>query len=118
VSLSSFAQRIGGSLPPLASGISLPVLEHARLEGARLALRTIRHMLGNKLAIVVGYSELLADDPRLPPDLRARASQIATSAMNAADDLHRFDDGLVRLHVDNTVAGPGLLDVERSTSRT
>jgi hypothetical protein len=96
----------------------LALIEAARLEGARLALRTLRHVVANKLAVVVGHGELLADDPRLPPDLQDRAKQMLTSATTAAEMVQRLDEHLVQVHVDSNVGGPPLLDVERSTSPT
>jgi hypothetical protein len=102
-----------------SNAVPLPapeLLADVRLEGAQLALRTVRHVVSGRLAVVVGHSELLADDPRLPPDLRARAAQIATSAMAAAAVLRTLDDRLVDIHLDPTVAGPTVLDVDRSTA--
>jgi hypothetical protein len=65
----------------------------------------------------VGHAELLVDDPRLPTELRTQAQLIATSAMSAAEVVRRLDDDLASVSVDSKVAGPSLLDVERSTSR-
>jgi len=94
------------------------LIEAARLEGARLALRTLRHVVANKLAVVVGHGELLADDPRLPPDLHDRAAQMVTSATAAAELVQRLDEHLTQVQVDSSVEGPPILDVERSTTPT
>jgi signal transduction histidine kinase len=91
-------------------------VEQARLDGGRVLIRTVRHRLANKLAVVVGQAELLADDPRLPPDLHDQATQIVSSAMAAAEVVQRLDENLVRMELDTQVEGPSLLDVKRSTS--
>ena len=103
-------------MPPWRT-VDLPgSIETARLEGARLALRTVRHVLANKLALVIGHGELLVDDPRLPPDLHDRAAQMVISAAAAAELMQQLDEHLVQVQVDASLEGPPLLDVERSTS--
>jgi hypothetical protein len=92
------------------------VAEAARIEGATLAGRTVRHHLANKLATAVGYTELLADDPRLPPDLEEQAHKIIASAMAAAESVDKFQQRMVRVQVDASIAGPPLLDVDSSTA--
>ena len=56
-----------------------------RLEGVLLAARTFEHELGNKLAITVGYAEMLARDPALPPRLQERAAHILRGAREATE---------------------------------
>jgi len=46
------------------------VEDQARLEGVRLAARTLEHHLTNHLTLTVGYAELIAEDPELPERLR------------------------------------------------
>ena len=87
------------------------VAKEARLQGVALAANTFRHHLGNKLAITVGYSEMLADDPRLPTDIHEQAEKILSSAMAAAETMHALDAGLVDVQLDTTVAGPQLLNL-------
>ena len=60
-------------------------LERARLEGALLAARTAQHALNNELALVSGYTELLADDPTLPESSRALAADAVEGARRAAE---------------------------------
>ena len=88
--------------------------EAARLDGASLAARTVRHHVGNKLAVAVGYSEMLADDPRLPMELEDQAQMIMTSAMAAAETVNKLQQPIVRLELDSAVAGPALLDINAS----
>ena len=87
----------------------------AILEGLTLAARTIRHHLGNRLAVAVGYSEILAEDPRLPPDLQDQANEIISSARTAVAVVDKFQR-VARVRVDTTVAGPKLLDLDASTA--
>jgi hypothetical protein len=86
--------------------------EAARIEGAALATRTVRHHVGNKLAAAVGYSELLADDPRLPQDLEVHAHKIMASAMAAAETIDKLQRPIVRVQLDTSVHGPPLLDID------
>jgi len=87
----------------------------ARRDGVALAVNTVQHHIGNKLAVTVGHSEMLADDPRLPPDAREQANKALASAMAAADVMHQLAHQLVRVELDTNVAGPALLDVDAST---
>jgi len=88
--------------------------EDARLEGATLATRTMRHHLANKLAAAVGYSELLVDDPRLPHELEEQAQKIMASAQAAVETLDRLQERIVRVELDASLAGPPLLDLDAS----
>jgi len=88
----------------------------ARRDGVALAVNTVQHHIGNKLAVTVGHSEILADDPRLPPDAREQANKALSSAMAAADVIHQLAHQLVRVELDNTVAGPAVLDLNASTT--
>jgi signal transduction histidine kinase len=91
--------------------------QSALREGAELTIRTLRHHLANKLGVAVGYSELLAEDPRLPLDLEQQAQLIRTSALAAIAAVDKFQDHLEHVELDTSVAGPALLDVERSTAQ-
>jgi CheY-like chemotaxis protein len=61
---------------------ALLALEHARLEGVRLAARTAQHELNNQLAVARGYAEALVGAPDLPAHLHEFAAEV----MSAADD--------------------------------
>ena len=87
-----------------------------RIEGVQLAFRTLRHHLGNRLAITVGYSDMLAEDPRLPEDLGEHAAKIASSARAAIETVDKLQRQIVRVRLDASTAGPPLLDVDASTS--
>ncbi|HEY3058660.1 MAG TPA: hypothetical protein VGL99_06755 [Chloroflexota bacterium] len=90
--------------------------EAARIEGATLATRTVRHHLANKLTATIGYSEMLADDPRLPEDLGEHAKRIRATAIAAAQSVDKLQQCIVRVELDTTVAGPALLDVDASVT--
>jgi hypothetical protein len=91
------------------------IAEAARLEGATLTARTLRHHLANKLAVAVGHSEMLADDPRLPEDLGQQAHRIMTSAAAAVDAVDKLQHDILHIQLDTRVAGPPLLDLDAST---
>jgi signal transduction histidine kinase len=90
--------------------------EAARLEGVTLAARTVRHHLANRLAVTVGFSEMLADDPRLPDELGEQARKIMTSATAAVETVDRLQGPITRVQLDSSVAGPALLDLDASTA--
>jgi PAS domain S-box-containing protein len=102
-------------LASLAAAV-LVGLERSRLEGALLAARTAQHALNNQLALTVGYADLLAADPRLPPELREMAGEALSGAQAAAATLEQLQC-ITRLEeIDQ--AGPGpVLDLARSAQR-
>ena len=87
----------------------------ARRDGVTLAVNTVRHHIGNKLSVTVGYSEMLADDLRLPRDVQEQANKVLTSALAAAEVVDKLAEQLIRVELDTSVAGPALLDVDAST---
>jgi hypothetical protein len=87
----------------------------ARRDGVSLAANTLQHHIGNKLAVTVGYGEMLLDDPRLPPELQAQAQKVLSSAMDAAEVVHKLDKQLDHIELDDDVTGPRVLDVDAST---
>lgn len=64
--------------------------ERAKLEGALLTARAIAHTLNNRLAVTVGFAELLSLDTDLPPHVRERAEAILEGAVAAADTVQRL----------------------------
>ncbi|MCA1644854.1 MAG: hypothetical protein LC797_05060 [Chloroflexi bacterium] len=62
----------------------------AKLEGVRLAARTLEHHVTNHLTLTVGYAELIAEDPELPERLRDMARQVLESAQAAVDSVRRM----------------------------
>jgi hypothetical protein len=98
-------------------GRAAELVAAARLDGVRLTANTVRHHIGNKLAVTVGYSEMLADDPRLPPDAQEQANKILTSAVAVVDVVRQLDEQLAYIVVDTSVAGPPLLDLNASAQQ-
>jgi len=85
-------------------------LDEARLEGVRLAARTLEHHLTNHLTLTVGYAELIAEDPELPERLRQMAEQVLESAQLAVESVRRLRQvDQIRL-VDQGIPGGPLLD--------
>src|SRR5689334_24754539 len=64
--------------------------EQARLDGVRLAARTLEHHLTNHLTLTVGYAELIAEDPELPERLREMARQVLESAHADVENVRRM----------------------------
>src|SRR5438067_13814415 len=84
--------------------------EQMRLEGVRLAARTLEHHLTNRLTLTVGYAELIAEDPELPERLRQMAEQVLESAQLAVESVRRLRQvDQIRL-VDQGIPGGPLLD--------
>src|SRR3954451_2101244 len=85
--------------------------DSARLEGVRLAARTLEHHLTNHLTLTVGYAELIAEDPELPERLRDMARQVLESAQAAVDSVRRLrQTDQVRL-VDEGMPGGPLIEL-------
>jgi PAS domain S-box-containing protein len=102
-----FAPEDAVLLEMLASlaAAALVGLERSRLEGVLLAARTAQHALNNQLALTVGYTDVLAADPRLPPDLREVAQEALNGAQAAVETVQQLQQ-ITRLdEVDR--AGPG-----------
>ncbi len=64
--------------------------DQARLDGVRLAARTLEHHLSNDLTLTVGYAELIAEDPELPQRLREMARQLLDGAQSAVESMRRL----------------------------
>lgn len=88
----------------------------ARLDGVRLAVRTLDHQINNRLTTVVGFAEILANDPSLTPRHRQFAQHCLDQALAAADLLHRLTtiSDVVEMAHDQPY-GP-LIDLDRSGS--
>ena len=83
------------------------VVDQARLDGVRLAARTLEHHLTNHLTLTVGYAELIAEDPELPERLRDMARQVLDSAQAAVDSVRRLRQvDQVRLIDEGMPGGP------------
>jgi hypothetical protein len=88
------------------------VEDQARLDGVRLAARTLEHHLTNHLTLTVGYAELIAEDPELPERLRDMAQQVLESAQAAVESVRRMRQiDTVKL-VDQGIPGGPLIELD------
>src|SRR5690242_1701398 len=85
--------------------------DQARLEGVRLAARTLEHHLTNHLTLTVGYAELIAEDPELPERLRDMARQVLESAQAAVESVRRMRQVDSVSLVDHGIPGGPLLEL-------
>jgi hypothetical protein len=90
---------------------ALRLQDNARLEGVRLAARTLEHHLTNHLTLTVGYAELIAEDPELPERLREMARQVLESAQAAVDSVRRMRQIDSVILVEQGVPGGPLIEL-------
>jgi DNA-binding response OmpR family regulator len=69
---------------------ALAALERARLEGVLLAARTAQHELNNRLGVVLGYAEMLAEYPDLPGDMTELVNEIVSGAKELAETVDQL----------------------------
>ena len=82
-------------------------LDEARLEGVRLAARTLEYHLTSHLTLTVGYAELIAEDPDLPARLREMAVQVLDSAHAAVESVRQLRQvDRIQLIDDDIPGGP------------
>src|SRR5437870_12809877 len=86
-------------------------LDEARLDGVRLAARTLEHHLTNHLTLTVGYAELIAEDPELPERLRDMAHKVLESAQAAVESVRRLRKVAETKLMDRAFPGGPLLDL-------
>ena len=65
--------------------------EEARLGGVLLSARTAQHEVNNRLSLVRGYGEIVADHPDLPEELKHPAHEIVRASRAAADILRKLN---------------------------
>jgi hypothetical protein len=85
--------------------------DSARLEGVRLAARTLEHHLTNHLTLTVGYAELIAEDPELPERLRDMARQVLESSQAAVECVRRMRQVESLNLVDQGIPGGPLIEL-------
>ena len=69
---------------------ALGALERARLEGVLLAARTAQHELNNRLGVVLGYAEMLAEYPDLPDSMTEVVNEIVSGAKDLAETVDQL----------------------------
>src|SRR5438067_11883189 len=87
------------------------VEDQARLEGVRLAARTLEHHLTNHLTLTVGYAELIAEDPELPERLRGMAREVLDSAQAAVESVRRMRQVDSVILIDQGIPGGPLIEL-------
>ena len=85
--------------------------DQARLDGVRLAARTLEHHLTNHLTLTVGYAELIAEDPDLPERLRDMAHQVLESAQAAVESVRRMRQVDSVVLIDQGIPGGPLIEL-------
>src|SRR5216683_4068649 len=85
--------------------------DQARLDGVRLAARTLEHHLTNHLTLTIGYAELIAEDPELPERLRDMAHQVLESAQAAVESVRRMRQVNEVKLIDQAIPGGPLLEL-------
>jgi DNA-binding response OmpR family regulator len=68
----------------------LAAIERVRLEGVLLAARTAQHELNNRLGVVLGYAEMLAEYPGLPQSMAELVSEIVSGARGMAETVDQL----------------------------
>jgi GAF domain-containing protein len=88
----TFTREEAESLETMATlcAAGLAAIERARLEGVLLAARTAQHELNNRLGIVLGYAEMLAEQPGLPESMVELVNEIVTGAKDLAETVDQL----------------------------
>ena len=95
----------------------LSLEDQARLDGVRLAARTLEHHLTNHLTLTVGYAELIAEDPELPERLREMARQVLESAHAAVESVRRMRQVDSVSLIDQGIPGGPLIELNPGQRR-
>jgi CheY-like chemotaxis protein len=96
-----------------ARRVAEETLKHTwQTQGVLLAARTVEHLLGNQLALTMGYSELIAIDPTLPDEFRPMAQSALRGVIQACETLAQLRR-IIRLEETAPQAGIPILDLER-----
>jgi DNA-binding response OmpR family regulator len=69
---------------------ALAAIERVRLEGVLLAARTAQHELNNRLGVVLGYAEMLAEYPGLPQSMAELVDEIVNGARGMAETVDQL----------------------------
>jgi hypothetical protein len=95
----------------------LSLQDQARLDGVRLAARTLEHHLTNHLTLTVGYAELIAEDPELPERLREMARQVLESAQAAVESVRSMRQVDSLSLIDQGIPGGPLIELNPGPRR-
>jgi signal transduction histidine kinase len=88
----TFSREEAETLETMAALVAaaLAALERARLEGVLLAARTAQHELNNRLGVVLGYAEMLAEYPGLPETTADIVNEIVSGAKDLAETVDQL----------------------------
>jgi CheY-like chemotaxis protein len=88
----AFSREDAENLETIATfcAAALAGLERARLEGVLLAARTAQHELNNRLGVVLGYAEMLAEYPGLPESMNELVTEIVSGAKELAETVDQL----------------------------
>ncbi len=88
----TFSREEAENLETMATfcAAALAALERARLEGVLLAARTAQHELNNRLGVVLGYAEMLAEHPGLPESMTDLVSEIVSGTKDLAETVDQL----------------------------
>src|SRR4029077_6078234 len=88
----TFSREEAESLETMATccAAALAALERARLEGVLLAARTAQHELNNRLGVVLGDAEMLAEYPGLPESMTELVNEIVSGAKDLAETVDQL----------------------------
>jgi hypothetical protein len=100
-------------MPEEEADVETAILQdQAKMDGVRLAARSLEHHLTNHLTLTVGYAELIAEDPELPERLREMARLVLDSARAAVESVRQLRRVDALKLVDQGNPGGPLLDFE------
>lgn len=86
-------------------------------EGIQLALSSVSHYTNNSLSPVLGYSELLLKDPKVPQELKNFLEIINANSAEAGDAIHRLNNLDLDHLVVTTEMGHPYIDPEASEQK-
>jgi hypothetical protein len=82
-----------------------------RLDGVRLAARTLEHHTRNDLTVMVGYADLIVEDRELPERFRDMARLVHDSALAVVENVRRLSQVRSIRLVESGAPGGPLLDL-------
>lgn len=92
------------------------MLERARLEGAKLAITTVHHFIGNGINVAHGVGQMIQEDPDSLMELKPLLLQAQPGLEEAVDTLSKL--GRIRRVVTTEFGDHTILDLDASTKLT
>lgn len=88
------------------------MLEQARLEGAKLAITTVHHFIGNGINVAHGVGQMIQEDPDSLMEFKPLLLQAQPGLEDAVDTLSKL--GRIRRIVTTEFGGKSILDLDKS----